>query len=1051
MFDESKSPASTRSGLSALRWAFIATFALGLAGAFGYGLAWGGVKILSFAGSLAPYMPVIAATMFALGSSGVMLLLGYLYFTGRAEVFTTWTGRLHPFFHLDSHMPEFPARLGMNYRRVGVPFKEVSIWALGAAVVLSIFDYATGTLNTLSQTAVSGSEAFAQSQSAMAALAGLSGTNFIVTMLVSIVVVAVVQEFVFRGIVQNLWHAAFDTLARSLRSSESAFARAVGMVVEASAAYTAVLIAAALYAAVNPVNPMSAFFFALLAGIVYLQTRTIWAPVMLNILSKAVFLLVILTGVFGDAGYNYSATSTPVQPAAPAQAATTNTTNTGSQPASGPAIDANQAAAVGHSSIGIRVPGVHEAIKPDQGKVVKALVTQADDETVIRADFAASGNTFIQVCLPADCAAQFADLEKLAKAYPDVEFVQADASKNKLLVGKLQAQQTAMAEAGKKAAAEAAKQATEKGKEAAPATTQGNETVAIPAPMVSAELTYPVHIYTNDSMQVAPAGTTSEADLKKFIELNFRTYGESPEDGDDTQASYVSKLCNPENPDAFNGKVLYTCVYDLVVNTDLALLNPDKRSAFEQKWEHKFDAGSELSTEKGTEKAIRAMLADLNEMHTAFFTNKQFADLVQSLDASLTGIGAPVTRLNLASKAEALGKNPSQEALVALSKVSEDTPIVVYPKPVEGSPAEKAGLKRGDRIIAIDGKTTVGKTINEVVADIRGPAGTTVTLQVIRKAATGDSETLSLSIVRGKVQNREVNWWNLTDGSGRVAVKVDMFGDHVSKEFTQALYQACTGKAWPTSPSALAQMVNAYNPEKDCASMKGLVIDLRNNPGGRLDQVVEMMQAIVKEGTIVTTLRREGDQIIEVKESVTAGDFRREKLADGKSVKLVTHPRMMRVTPEQMPIVVIVNEGSASASEIMAAGLQKLGLATVVGTPSFGKEVGQSINPLDFGAGLKVTTFRFLPGGFDLGVAVLPDFEATSDLPFLDNPVENADTVMVKAEEILALGSEALAKAKGADVQARKAEMAKAAKAEHDAREAAVLAARKAGQPEVDE
>ncbi|HMY54306.1 MAG TPA: hypothetical protein PK671_15190, partial [Candidatus Obscuribacter sp.] len=129
MFDESKSPASTRSGLSALRWAFIATFALGLAGAFGYGLAWGGVKILSFAGSLAPYMPVIAATMFALGSSGVMLLLGYLYFTGRAEVFTTWTRRLHPFFHLDSHMPEFPGRLGMNYRRVGVPFKEVSIWA----------------------------------------------------------------------------------------------------------------------------------------------------------------------------------------------------------------------------------------------------------------------------------------------------------------------------------------------------------------------------------------------------------------------------------------------------------------------------------------------------------------------------------------------------------------------------------------------------------------------------------------------------------------------------------------------------------------------------------------------------------------------------------------------------------------------------------------------------------------------------------------------------------------------------------------------------------
>ncbi len=635
---------------------------------------------------------------------------------------------------------------------------------------------------------------------------------------------------------------------------------------------------------------------------------------------------------------------------------------------------------------GLKVPGVSTVFQPGmQAKPIRKVV----ENDFSKPDFAAGGNVLIQVCRSQQCAEQMSLLEALSSQFPDVEFMQADEASNKMLVERLAREQEAM--------------------------TKGSK------------LALPVYLYVNGNIQVAPTGTADLSDLKKFVELNRTGGGPQMAGRDRDEGQYVSRLCNPENQGAFDGKVLYNCAYDLVLNTDLALLDKAKRDAFVRSWK---EPALPVSTEAETAKAIAAMLSSLDEMHTQFFTAAQFASLSQSFDASLTGIGAPVIRLNVAGKLATLGDNPPASLLQSLSKIDDATPLVIYPAPTSGSPAEKAGLQRGDRIVEVDGQSVNGMTVDQVVAAIRGKEGTSVALKVHREGTASD---LSFSITRAKVQTKEVHLEELSDG--KFKVKVDMFGNRVSQEFTEALYQACTGSALPADDAELVKLVNQYVPEKNCTRVKSMVIDLRGNPGGRLDQVVEMMQALIKEGKVVTTLSRAGDDIIEVKESVNEKDFVRETFKGGKSVRLEKQPRMMRVLPEGLPLAVLVDAGSASASELMSGALQQGKFAVVVGKPSFGKEVGQAVNPLDFGTGLRITTFRFLPGGADLGVAVIPDVEVANSSAYLDNPLNHSDEVVAKAFEVLAAAPE---KFQGMDPEHKKALESKT-RAEHEARDRRIL------------
>ncbi|MDP3507158.1 MAG: S41 family peptidase [Candidatus Melainabacteria bacterium] len=978
------------SGLAIFRWATSATLALILASLLGSAVAFLLIYSLGHVEALKPFMPSVSEVLFTLGTTGTPLVLSYLYFTGRTAFVTTWSQKLHPFFHLDSNLPNFPKVLGFNYRLVGMTFKKIAMWAIGGFALTYLFDYATDAFIHIGPT---GTEAAVSSnvgapsgpQGIEQVLAHMSMPNFLMTAVLVALLAAFMEEMVFRGVIFNLWRTSFATQAEELSNSSSTFGRAVHKFLSVCGSSIAILIAAALFALahLNLDAFLSEFFFGLVAGALYLVTRTIWTPVLLHVVTNSVLPIVILIGgLTGNmnsdtSGHNHSS------------AGTTQAQN-----------------------LGIRVPGVREAIMPTDGSKAslspKPLVGEITQEDLHRADFNASGNSFIQVCIPEQCQTERAFLESLAKQYPDIEFYQADTSKNAGLVQKLVSEQAVVA-----------KDKT------------SNETTTV---------SYPVYIYANNSLQIAPSAAKSEKDLKTFIETNYTVYGEVAEDKDDLMAPYVSAACNPENTGLFNGKTLYACAFDMVLKTDLSIIDREKRATFSQKWQHKFDEGSALDSQERTEKAIREMLADLNEMHTNFFTAKQFANLAQAFDSSLAGIGAPVTLLNMANKAEALSAVHSQDT-VALAQISDDTPLMFFPRPNPGSPAEAAGIAAGDRIAEVNGKQSSGRTVNEIVADIRGPAGTTVTIKVLRPTSAG-FEPLTFNITRAQVHTKEATWQKIDNGFA--SIKVGMFGNSVSREFTEALYEACTGKPLPEGKAAVAAIVNTYKPEQDC-QLKGLAIDLQNNPGGRLDQVVEMLQAVMKEGTLVSYLSREGDQIIHIKESVSAGEFRREKIVNGKSEKVFTHPRFWRVLPDNIPVVVMINENSASAAELMSASLQKNGLAAIVGTPSYGKEVGQSVNPLDFGTGVKITTFRFLPAGSDLGVAVLPDFEASQSTAYLNDPLSAPDLVLNKAQEVLAMGKDALAEARSAAVTSHKENLAASASAAHKERDNAILASQKSG------
>jgi C-terminal processing protease CtpA/Prc/membrane protease YdiL (CAAX protease family) len=959
MKDESS--AAFKRGFPAIRWAISGSLAIVIAGLLGYAFAWPLFYLLSAIAVLKPYMPSIAEVLFTLGPTGAPVLLSYLYFTGRTGFVTGWSQKLPHFFHLDSHLPGFPAVLGLNYRAQGVTGKRIILFAVAGVALTYGFDYFNGDLVAAGPQLVGGDAPAASGQSAQQALTMMSGVNLVISALVMAFLAAFAEEVLFRGVLLNLWKTAFATEAATLDGEPGRLNGLLHRVFVYGGSTFAVVISAALFAIPHMDGIVSQLFFGLIAAFIYLQTRTIWTPVLMHVINNSILPVLILVSFLsgGAAGGVHS----------------------------------------------------HDAVNVAPGTV--RSVTQAD---INRDDFNASGNIFLQICEPQTCASQLTILENLAKQFPKVTVYQADKTKVPELSARLD-QEMAIA-------------AKDKASTAAPS--------------------YPVYIYANSSLQVAPPAAKDEGDLSKFIEQNFTVYDEDSKGqnsatagqsaagpGVEAARGFVSKFCNADNKGPFDGKAQYACVYDTLVNTDLALRDSTRRRAFVTKNEHRFDNDPLLKDQAGTAKAIQAMINDLGEIHTAFFTPERYTEVKADMEASLIGIGAPLTRLNYAGKSRALGENPSLEAVQALQKITEDTPAVIFPAPDEGTPAAKAGLQAGDQIVAVDGRPSIGRTLNELAADIRGKnAGDT--LQMTVKRAKGAAfEELTVPVTRARVIAREVTLQMLD--KGYAALKVRIFGNHVSKEFTEGAYKACTGKTLPADDKEMLALMRTYRPEVDC-QLKGLAIDERSNPGGRLDQVTEMLQAVMKEGPIVSTLTRNGNDVIEVRDLVTATSYRKEVVVDGKQVDAREMPRMWRILPEGLPIVVLVDSGSASASEILAGSLQGNGLATVIGAPSFGKQVGQSEIEVDFGAGLRITTFRFMPGGRELGVAVLPDFPVEDNIAYIDNPLTQPDAVLQKAVEVLDMGRAALDVSKSPENIAAKADLAAKAAKDHELRNQKIVA-----------
>lgn len=292
----------------------------------------------------------------------------------------------------------------------------------------------------------------------------------------------------------------------------------------------------------------------------------------------------------------------------------------------------------------------------------------------------------------------------------------------------------------------------------------------------------------------------------------------------------------------------------------------------------------------------KGLLEGLGDPYSCYYTKEEFDDLMESTSGTYAGIGA-VVQQNL------------------------KTMYITVVKPYVDAPAYKAGMLPGDIIYMVDGQDVTGMEIDSVVAMMRGEPGTTVKVTVVRD---GVSDPVELTITRAMVEIETVEYEMLDNKLGYILVSG--FDELTAGQFKDAI----------------------KNLKKQ--GMEGLVIDLRDNPGGLLSAVVEMLDYILPEGMIVYTEDKYGE--------------RDEYRGTNKDVLF-------------MPMVVMINGNSASASEIFAAAMQDYDAATILGTTSFGKGIVQSIIPFSDGTAVKVTVSQyFTPRGVCIhGTGVTPDIE----------------------------------------------------------------------------
>lgn len=273
-------------------------------------------------------------------------------------------------------------------------------------------------------------------------------------------------------------------------------------------------------------------------------------------------------------------------------------------------------------------------------------------------------------------------------------------------------------------------------------------------------------------------------------------------------------------------------------------------------------------------------------------------------------------------------------------EVAMEDGLVKVVTPIEDSPAYKAGLKSGDLIMKLDDTQVRGLTLNDAVKRMRGTPDTKIVLTVIRK---GEDKPLTFTLMRAVIKSQSVkNKW-IEQGYGYV--RITQFQDRTGEDLAKALKNLQTENKSP---------------------LKGLVLDLRNNPGGLLDAAVGVSAAFLpKDDLVVYTEGRVVDSKMRL--NATPMDYARR----GKSDYLKDLPEEFK----SVPIVVLINAGSASASEIVAGALQDHKRATIMGIQSFGKGSVQTILPMNNGSAIKLTTARyFTPNGRSIQAkGIVPD------------------------------------------------------------------------------
>lgn len=276
--------------------------------------------------------------------------------------------------------------------------------------------------------------------------------------------------------------------------------------------------------------------------------------------------------------------------------------------------------------------------------------------------------------------------------------------------------------------------------------------------------------------------------------------------------------------------------------------------------------------------AIRGMLRTL-DAHSSFMPQDIYREMQVETEGQFGGLGIEIT-------------------------IRDDILTVV--SPIEGTPAFRAGIQAGDKIVTVEGESTKDMSLIEAVKQLRGPIDTTVTIGVMRE---GFTEPKDFILTRAVIQVRSVRSKMLPDSIGYIRLR--SFHKHTSEELDEALQ------------------------DFDERHVSGLVLDLRNNPGGLLEQAIAVTDEFIEGGHLIV---------------YTKGRLANQNMK-GYSKTQGSHPNI--------PMVILINGGSASASEIVAGALQDLKRATLIGTKTFGKGSVQTIIPLSDGSGLRLTTAKY--------------------------------------------------------------------------------------------
>ena len=300
--------------------------------------------------------------------------------------------------------------------------------------------------------------------------------------------------------------------------------------------------------------------------------------------------------------------------------------------------------------------------------------------------------------------------------------------------------------------------------------------------------------------------------------------------------------------------------------------------------------------------ALKGMLQELDP-HSTLLSTEEFKEMQESSAGEFFGIGVEITREN------------NQLTVVT---------------PIEDTPAYKAGMKAGDIILTVSGHPTMDMTLQEAVSHIRGPKGSTVELTILHKNA---QEPLTIKVKRDTIPLVSVKSRELEPGY--YWIRITRFNERTTEELLDSLKKASAK-----------------------APIKGIVLDLRNNPGGLLDQAISVADVFLDKGTIVSMRGRQNDTT-------------REFTAKPQS------------TDVKAPVVVLVNAGSASASEIVAGALGDQKRALLVGERTFGKGSVQNVIPLSDGSGLKLTiALYYTPSGRSIQAeGIQPDLEIPFEVP----------------------------------------------------------------------